>query len=177
MSANEYIVVNGKRYAAIVPVSYKADGTPNLNNAGNPAVNTTVSNKGTAVPTDMTNSLNRDHTSITAGRVSHTWTAGENVRQITITARNSANPVEVAATEFTQVPADIWLAVTFNAPDDTTANTWLSQVDGVATASKVYMVRIGHPRTFNFSAPLTRIDYKRAIGVLSANVVIEAEAP
>ena len=39
MSANEYIVINGKRYAAIVPVSYKADNTPNLDSAGNPAVN------------------------------------------------------------------------------------------------------------------------------------------
>ena len=44
MSANEYIVINGKRYAAIVPVSYKADNTPNLDSKDNPAVNTTVAN-------------------------------------------------------------------------------------------------------------------------------------
>ena len=51
MSANEYIVINGKRYAAIVPVSYKADNTPNLDSAGAPAVNTTISSPpSTATP-------------------------------------------------------------------------------------------------------------------------------
>ena len=57
MSANEYIVVNGKRYAAIVPVSYKADGTPNLDSADDPAVNTTTELTSLISGEDQTNNV------------------------------------------------------------------------------------------------------------------------
>jgi len=76
MSANEYIVINGKRYAAIVPVSYKADGTPNLDNAGAPAVNTVIA-KGDTI-TLATHTATGAAAAVSSGGVYATFQATAN---------------------------------------------------------------------------------------------------
>ena len=152
-------------------VSKKLDGTAQTDSTGEPVVLVSVADQGVLVPTDMDNSLNRDHTSIAATREKVTWDVSDNVRQVTITVRNAANPA--LATEF---PGAHWLAVTFNADSDGTANTWLQQVNSETLPSKVYLITIGAPRTFTFSAALTRLDLKRAIGTMTLNAIIEAKA-
>lgn len=127
---------------------------------------------------DMSASLNRDHTTVGSTREKHTWDGSDGVTEITIVARNTANPsTDYTSAAYSDQRIDhTWLAVTFNAPDDATANTWLTQVDSDTAASPLYLIQAGVPRTFRFDSPVTRIDYKRAIGVLTLNVSIEANA-
>ena len=153
MSANEYIVINGVRYAAIVPVSYKADNTPNLDSAGNPAVNTTLFSMGAS-----SQSRNRLLTAIAettyaAATNSMTWSAADNIREVTvlITATNSeASPA---------INPENYCNVCFNAGNDAIATAWLAEVNSAVDDCQHEKITIGERVTFRFTSPITRLDF------------------
>lgn len=97
-------------------------------------------------------------------RESVTWTEG--VNEVTITAFQ-----EVAGTA--ELKAAI--AVTFDAPSDIVADTWLTHADSIATDSQMYVIPIGEPRTFYFTGNgITRLDVKRLYGTEALGVIVEA---
>jgi hypothetical protein len=64
------------------------------------------------------------------------------------------------------------VAVCFDAPTDTIADTWLTAGDSNTVDSQRYILKAnGEPQTFIFTSPITRIDLKSDIGANALRVV------
>ena len=106
---------------------------------------------------------NREFAAVST-RESCTWTTG--VNEITITVfQEAAGTAELRAS----------LAVTFDAPSDAVADTWLTHADSTAADSQLYVIPAGESRTFYFSGTgITRLDVKRLYGSEALAVTVEA---
>lgn len=105
---------------------------------------------------------NREFAAVST-RQSCTWTTP--VKEITITAF-----AEAATTATLNLGA-----VTFDAPSDVVAGTWLTHASSTAADSNLYVLPIGVPRTFHFSsAGITRLDVIRLYGSDAIGIVVEA---
>ena len=103
----------------------------------------------TASPADPTVVAN-----VETARESVTWTAVENITEVTVVAIPSGG-TDAAVTKLTR---DLGIWVTFDAPSDAVASNWLTEAVATATDTNRYYVPFGSPRTFRFTDNITRAD-------------------
>ena len=104
----------------------------------------------------VSQSRNRNRSSVTSSREKVTWTVADNIREITITALTT----DTVASNDSE-----GLALAFNAGSDAIADAWLTETDSEADDVQYELVKVnGNERTFRFTSPLTRLDMKRIGG-------------
>ena len=84
-----------------------------------------------------------------------TWTTAENVTELTIlvTADNTATTSTIS-------PQSTWVAATFNASSDAAALANLDlTIDSATTDVQWFKIPLGVPKVFQFTAPVTRVDF------------------
>ena len=106
----------------------------------------------------------RERVAVAGARQKVTWVTG--VTEVTVTvAQEAAGTAELAAS----------LAISFDAPSDLVADTWLTAADSETADSNRRLVFVGQPRTFYFTGDgITRLDMIRNFGSENLNVIVEA---
>lgn len=104
----------------------------------------------------QTQSRNRNRSSVTT-REKVTWQESDNITEITVLV--TATGVPTANSEL-----DTCVAICFNAVSDAVADLFLTETDTESDDVQHELVKIGVPRTFTFSSPVTRADFLRLDG-------------
>ena len=121
-------------------------------------------------PADPTSLAN-----VASARESVTWTASENITEVTILVLPSAGTLAAA----TNLPGVEGAWVVFDASSDAVAENWLIEAEFTSTDSQRYFIPVGVPRVFRFTSNITRADAITAnngagIADLTTHIVFEA---
>ena len=143
-------------------------GTGAITSNGKPAGLMVISDIG-----PITQSRNRLQAAVSLTNVpatnSFTWTAAQNIREITVTVTGAGAPIMV----------EDYVSFCFNAGSDAIAAAWLptTEVSSIADDVQNEKVLVGESKTFRFTSPLTRLDALAVTGsaaMTSAHVHIGA---
>lgn len=116
-----------------------------IDSSGNPAGSVVVRDVGV-----ISQSRNRNRSSVTSTREKVTWTTADNIREITVTALTT----DTAASNDSE-----GLAFCVNAGSDAIADAWLTETDVEADDVQYELIKVnGKERTFRFTSALTRLD-------------------
>lgn len=108
----------------------------------------------------------REFAAVDTNRQSASWLSSTNVKRISVTVLS-----EAAGTA--QLPGAV--AITFDAPNDTVADTWLTAGSHLTDDAQSRKVSVGETKKFDFVYGLTRIDLKRIYGTEALRVTVDVE--
>jgi hypothetical protein len=106
---------------------------------------------------------NREQNAVAGTRQKVTWTTGITEATVVV-VQEAAGTAELRAC----------IAIAFDAPNDATADTWLTAADSETEDSNRFIIFSNQPRTFQFTHPVTRIDMIRVYGSEALTVIVEA---
>jgi len=94
------------------------------------------------------------------------WIVAENTTEVTITVSPAAGTFATGDGIF----------ITFDAPNDLIAASWLTEAEHADSDSQRYKVCVASPRVFTFSSNILRADMKidPDSGITAAHVILEA---